>query len=163
MRASAHPDKICNMINQKTSSYHTGGCLCGAVRYEISAPLPKVVVCHCRDCQKASGSAAAFNARVPTEALKLAKGSYQTYAVTAESGEQLTRMFCAQCGSQLFSQRENLSQMMTVKIGTLDDPSKLELGRHIWTGSAMPWTVFDAILPCHEREYIGLRKPSHEH
>ena len=148
---------------KKTSTHYAGGCLCGAVRYELSVPLPKVVVCHCRDCQKASGSAAAFNARVRADALKITSGTYQTFAVTAESGEQLIRMFCAKCGSQMFSQRESLPQMITVKIGTLDDPSKLEIGRHIWTDSAMPWNVFDDVLPRHEREFIGLRKPTNEH
>ncbi len=141
---------------------HQGGCLCNAVRYAFAGPLSKVVVCHCRDCQRASGSAAAYNIRVPAHTLTITKGSYQCYTVRAASGENLTRMFCAQCGSQLFSQREKLPEMMTVKAGTLDAIGGLVLARHIWTDSAMPWTTFDDTLPCHAREYDGLRQAKRE-
>ena len=136
-----------------------GGCLCGAVRYECRHALAPIVVCHCRDCQKASGSDAAYNARVPASAVTFTRGTPQTYTVIADSGEKLKRMFCSACGSQLFSQRERLPQFMTIKVGSLDTLDGLELGRHIWTGSAAPWATFYETLPQHEGEFAGLRAP----
>ena len=136
-----------------------GGCLCGAVRYAVDGPLSGIIVCHCKDCQRASGSTAAYNVRVATRDLTITKGACDHYTVTAESGQELTRMFCARCGSQLFSQRAQLPDVLSIKAGTLDDPGGLALARHIWTARAMPWDTIDAELPCHEGEFDGLRQP----
>ena len=137
----------------------TGGCLCGAVRYECTHDVRGIVVCHCKDCRKASGSAAAYNSRVPAESITFTQGQPRTYVVTADSGHALKRLFCENCGSQLFSQREHLPQFYAIKVGSLDDPSALEISRHIWTRSAMPWVPLDPDVPHHEEEFAGLREP----
>ncbi len=136
-----------------------GGCLCGEIRYACSATLNKLVVCHCTDCRKASGAAAAYNARVPASAVTIVRGVTKSHVVTADSGDRLERFFCGDCGSQLFSQREALRDFLTLKVGSLDDPSHLQLGMHIWTSSAMPWVPLSEDVPQHEHEFAGLREP----
>ena len=118
-----------------------------------------MVVCHCVDCRKASGSAAAYNARVPAESIRFTRNEPKAFTVLAASGQRLKRLFCPECGSQLFSQREKLPQFLTIKVGSLDDPSGLAVGRHIWTSSAMPWLRIDEDVPHDEREFAGLAEP----
>ena len=100
----------------------TGGCLCGAVRYAISAPITELRACHCIDCQRASGS---------------------HDAKKADSGRTLIRYFCGECGSQLYSHRETTHELLGVRAGTLDDSADLKISTHIWTKSARPWSHLD--------------------
>lgn len=128
----------------------TGSCLCGAVTYEIDQELSDVIVCHCTDCQKSSGSAVSHNIVVATENLKLTGATPQTFAKVVDSGRTLTRTFCGVCGSQLFSQRNTNPEMMVVKSGTLDDRQGFKVVMDIWTASANPWLARDPSLPQHE-------------
>jgi len=117
----------------------TGGCLCGAVRYEISSPITELRACHCTHCQKASGAAGSVNAAVPGAAFKLTKGTPRRYAGVADSGRTLYRFFCGDCGSPIYSQRETAPETMMVRAGTLDDSSGLKVTASIWTRSARSW------------------------
>jgi hypothetical protein len=76
----------------------SGGCLCGAVRYECFAAPMRSFKCHCRDCQRTSGSAFLPGMVVPADALKLIRGEPKYYAVTADSGHTVSRGFCPECG-----------------------------------------------------------------
>jgi hypothetical protein len=125
----------------------TGGCLCGAVRYECSAELSKIIACHCTDCQKASGAGASHNVVAPSEAVKVVEGQPKVFEKRVDSGRLLKRFFCGDCGSPLFTQRENAPQMMVIKVGSLDDPGALEMGMHIWVRSQRPWMDRDDSLP----------------
>jgi len=106
---------------------HTGGCLCGAIRYEISAPITELRACHCTNCQKESAD------------FKLLKGQPKKYSGIADSGRTLNRFFCGDCGSPIYSQRANMPEMMMVRAGTLDDSSGLKITASIWTRSARSW------------------------
>ena len=129
----------------------TGGCLCGAVRYECSHDPGPIVVCHCLDCRKAGGAGAAYIMRVPVESVVLRQGQPGSYAKRADSGNLITRYFCTECGSQLYSQREDLPQYTALRVGSLDDAAPLEIGMHIWTSSALPWMPMDEPVPRHEK------------
>ena len=135
---------------------HTGGCLCGAIRYECTYRLGKVVVCHCSDCRKAHAGPAGYNARVSKSHLTITQGEPRTYEVTADSGLTLTRQFCGDCGSQLFSERANMPDYLSLKVGTLDDPSGLAEAVHIWTDSKVPWLHVDPDLPQLARDFPEL-------
>ncbi len=128
----------------------TGGCLCGTIRYECTHELSNIVVCHCRDCRKASGTGASHNAVAPTENVRLTKGEPKTFSKAADSGRVLKRYFCGDCGTQLFSQRVETPGMMVLKVGSLDEPESLKLGMNIWTGSALPWIHIDESIPNHK-------------
>ena len=117
----------------------TGGCLCGAIRYESSSDPLMVVYCHCRNCQITSGGAFSTNVMVPGDALTLTQGELSSYEDTAESGKPLTRQFCNHCGGPIVSRPDG--GMAVVKAGSLDDPSGLRPGMSIWEGSAQSWAL----------------------
>src|SRR5574341_562668 len=88
------------------SALLTGGCLCGAIRYTIGAPVTALRACHCLNCQKASGTGGTVNAVVPSESFRITKGQTRRYDDSAtESGRTLSRHFCANCGSPIYSHR----------------------------------------------------------
>ena len=79
---------------------HTGGCACGQVRYELTAAPARMLNCHCRDCQRASGSAFAAILIVPADGLRLS-GELRYHAATSERNTQIERGFCPTCGSPI--------------------------------------------------------------
>ncbi len=121
----------------------TGGCLCGAIRYAITAPLGGLRACHCTHCQKTSGTGASVNAVIQSKDFTLTQGSPKRYAAKADSGRILSRYFCADCGSPIYSQRENSPERMVVRAGTLDDSSAMKIVANIWTKSARSWSWID--------------------
>jgi hypothetical protein len=116
----------------------TGGCLCGAIRYAVSAPIAGLRACHCTHCQKTSGSGASVNAVVQCKDFSLLQGNPKRYAARADSGRTLYRFFCGDCGSPLYSQREGNTERMVVRAGTFDDSAALRITANIWTRSALP-------------------------
>jgi hypothetical protein len=131
------------------SEAKTGGCLCGNVRYSVSAPMKNVIACHCTHCRKISGAGSSHNVAIPTDALRIDKGTPKIYADTAQSGNKLSRFFCPECGSSLFSRREKMPEMTILKVGTLDDASGLAMAMNVWTDSALPWMHIDPALANH--------------
>ena len=81
----------------------TGGCACGAIRYACMADPLLALNCHCRDCQRASGTAFAAILRVPAAAFTVTQGEPKFFTVTGDSGNPVSRGFCSECGSPLFS------------------------------------------------------------
>ena len=128
----------------------TGGCLCGAVRYTISAPVTALRACHCRNCQKSSGAGGTVNAVVQETDFKLTKGETRKYDDSAtQSGRTLSRHFCASCGSPIYSHRNPNPGFVVVRAGTLDDKSGLKVTGNIWTTTATPWAHIDPATECH--------------
>jgi hypothetical protein len=126
-----------------------GGCLCGAVRYEATVDEPTSMNCYCRDCQRATGSTCATFFGVPLAQLAIT-GPARGYAKAGESGREVERFFCGECGSQLYSVVELVPGMAWVKIGTLDDPDVVAPKINIWTRSRSPWAPLDPKLPAFE-------------
>lgn len=134
----------------------TGGCLCGAIHYEINQALYSIVTCHCKHCQKVSGSGVSHNAMLPEGAFNMLSGKTKCFRDTAESGNRLLRHFCGDCGSPIFSQRENTPGIMVLKVGTLDDSSAMQVTMNIWTHSACTWMHIDPDTVQHSRN-----RPAH--
>ncbi|MFQ5478936.1 MAG: GFA family protein [Candidatus Binatia bacterium] len=120
-----------------------GECLCGSVRYEANADAPVAMHCYCRDCQRATGSAFATIVAVPRERFEV-QGPVASYAKTGESGRRVTRSFCRDCGSQLFSEAETAPGVVFLKAGTLNDSAGLEPQLTIWTRSRAAWAELKA-------------------
>jgi hypothetical protein len=99
-----------------------GGCLCGAVRYTAEADPTSVTVCHCRDCQKFTGSAFAALVRVTKEALTI-EGTLKTFSSIGGSGNPILRHFCPECGSSIAEEPGTRPGMIILNVGTFDDPS----------------------------------------
>ena len=117
----------------------TGGCLCGAVRYEASGPAMGNALCHCRDCQFVSGGEPASLVIVGRDQLKITKGELKNFTKKGDSGKDVTRKFCANCGTQVISDVETAPQIWVIKTGTLDNPAVFKAGILLYTSSAQPW------------------------
>lgn len=125
----------------------SGGCLCGAVRYETAWPPLLTGVCHCRHCQKQAGTAFSALIAVPFAALERS-GELTTYEDGSESGNPVMRKFCGKCGSPVFSETPGgMAQgMIFIKAGTLDDTSDLAPTVHFWASSKQNWvTIPDGV------------------
>jgi hypothetical protein len=126
----------------------SGGCLCGAIRYTISAPVGALRACHCLNCQKASGTGGSVNAVVPTDSFRITKGETKKYDDSAtQSGRTLSRHFCGNCGSPIYSHRNPNPGFVVVRAGTLDDPELMAPTAIIWAASAPSWAPLDPGLP----------------
>ena len=128
------------------STNYTGGCLCGAVRYECTAEPIFMGNCHCRDCQKASGSGYEAAIGVPAPALKIT-GNVKYHDIKADSGSMVSRGFCPECGSRLFGKTSGMPQLAIVMAGSLDDPKQFQPGMDVYTSSAQPWDHMNPALP----------------
>ncbi len=136
-----------------------GGCLCGAVRYEIAADAPLGVrQCWCRVCQYLGAGSGTVNAIFARDAVTVS-GSLTDYVSRADSGSVMRRRFCAKCGTPIFSEAEPRPHQIIVRVGTLDEPSMARPAGIIWTKSAPSWACFDPDLPQAEGQTAAPPKP----
>jgi hypothetical protein len=103
--------------------------------------------CHCRDCQRETGSAYAAVLAVLRATFRVTEGKPKYFDLTADSGRKTTRAFCADCGSPLFGLPGISPDMVTIRVGSLDDPSAFRPGQDIYTASAQPWDYMNPDLP----------------
>ena len=128
----------------------TGGCLCGNIRYTLKVEPALTVVCHCTHCQKASGSAFSTNLVLQRADIDFS-GDMAAYDDKADSGNVLKRSFCPKCGSSLMSESSGRPGSAVLKVGTLDDPSKIKPAMQIWTRSAQPWVKLEGGMASMEK------------
>ena len=117
---------------------HTGGCLCGKIRYTLTAEPLMCITCHCKNCQRQAGSALSVIIGVPESAVEVT-GELTTYHDTGDSGATVRRQFCNTCGSPIFSLVESPPGLIFVKAGTLDDTTMLKPSFHCYTKSKQDW------------------------
>ncbi len=115
----------------------TGGCGCGAVRFEITAPLRSSVYCHCTRCQRRTGTAASVNARVEPGAFRLLAGEDSLRAWRPEGGAE--KWFCGECGAALYSQVVGDPPQIGVRLGALDSDPGIRPRAHQYVAYAAPW------------------------
>jgi hypothetical protein len=125
----------------------TGGCACSAIRFRITAPFGGVGVCHCTDCQKATGGPPSYVAIAPKAAFEVTKGEAKVYFVKGDSGQDVGRAFCPECGTPLWGVSALVPQLIAVKLGALDDSSDLKPTLHLYVASAPPWHLMHEGLP----------------
>jgi hypothetical protein len=122
-----------------------GGCLCGGVRFRINGRLGPAGYCHCKQCQRASGSAFAANAPVRTAYFELLSGAEEVCEYESSAGK--LRAFCRRCGSPLYSRRDAEPEIRRIRLGTLDaDPERRPLA-HFFVDSKAPWYSIEDDLP----------------
>lgn len=125
---------------------YTGQCNCGAIRYR-GAALPSFSwICRCRDCQRASGSAHCPVLYVPRESLSV-QGEVRYHTVLAESGNKVSRGFCAHCGSPMFILADLVPDLQGVWAASLDEPDGFEPVVQVWCNSARTWDTLHPHLP----------------
>jgi hypothetical protein len=115
-----------------------GGCLCGDVRYGASGDPVVTSICHCKHCQKQTGSAFVEVVAVKKENFS-AQGTLQTYTYVGDSGRKKHTKFCPRCSAAVFIEAEGFPGLALIMGGTLDDPSWLRPTMALFCDSAQPW------------------------
>ncbi|MCC6708770.1 MAG: GFA family protein [Gammaproteobacteria bacterium] len=117
---------------------HAGACLCGKVRYEARGEVLFSVICHCRDCQRASGSFGVPVMGVRKSSFTVSGATKVTTSVGG-SGQAALRHFCASCGSLLFGTPAVAPDLITLYVGSLDRLDAFEPTAAIFTRSRPAW------------------------
>jgi hypothetical protein len=115
----------------------TGGCGCGAVRYEITAPLVSAHYCHCTRCQRRSGTAASVSARTEPGSFRVTAGEDRLRAWKPEGGAE--KWFCGDCGSAMFSRVPGDPEQIGVRLGTFDSDPGIRPSAHAYVAYAVAW------------------------
>jgi len=127
---------------------YKGGCLCGAVIFEISGNINNIVYCHCSLCRKAQGSAYATNGNVKLGDFKFISGENNLTAY--ESPPSQTKFFCKTCGSPIMSRNTAKPDNIRVRLGTIESKINERPGSHIFVTSKANWDVITDDLPQYE-------------
>jgi hypothetical protein len=114
--------------NGETRLRATGGCLCGAIRYEVRGPLRDVVICHCQFCRRMNTHVAAYTACAPTDLKLVSSGKLRWY----RSSPRSRRGFCSKCGSALFWEPTPLTHI-SISAGSLNQPTSLKIKEHMFS------------------------------
>lgn len=126
----------------------TGGCQCGAIRYEVKGAAKHVTLCHCRDCQRSVGAPMVAWAAFAEEDLAVTAGTPRTI----NSSGQTLRSFCPDCGTGLFYRNaEFMPRIVDIQSVTLDDPDALPPQAHIQMAERVAWMDGQADLPRFDR------------
>ena len=124
----------------------TGGCLCGAVRYEIQGAPMLAGHCHCDDCRKASGAAHGSFAAYPESAVKIT-GKLTHFKTRADSGMMADRGFCPVCGSWVSGSPESMPGVVAITLATFDNPEAVAPQMRFYDKRRISWDTIDPALP----------------
>jgi hypothetical protein len=130
-----------------------GGCACKAVRYRLESGPMFVHCCHCRDCQRQTGSGFVLNALIETERVVLLRGELKRVDVPTDSGLPHGILRCARCEVALASEYGGVIKLRFVRVGSLDEPAALTPDVHIYTRSKLAWIALPAGVPAFEGYY----------
>lgn len=132
----------------------TGGCGCGAVRFEITEPLLSAAYCHCTRCQRRTGAAASANARAASGSVRIVAGEEELRAWAPEGGRE--KVFCGRCGSALFSRDPGTTDHTGVRLGALDGDPGVRPSSHQYVAYAATWEPLpDDGLPRYQESRPG--------
>ena len=131
-----------------------GSCLCGGVRYVITAPFRRANLCHCSRCRKHSGAAASTQGRVRREDFRLLQGG-ELLRVFRPAGGGAVKVFCSVCGSSLFGGTWPDGDEVSIRLGTVDGDPGIRPQYHTFVGSKAAWHEILDELP----QYDGPLRP----
>src|ERR1700733_1086929 len=117
---------------------YTGGCQCGSVRYVVTTEPIRLLACHCKECQRQSGSAFAMSMPVKKDNLTVT-GPTKQFMRLADSGNEVTGVCCPECGVRIYHVLRSAPDVASIKPGTLDDTRWLRPDIFIWMKSAQGW------------------------
>jgi len=132
------------------SKPYTGGCACGAIRYEIAGDPLVSVDCQCRDCSRESGTGHASHL-VFLRANAILSGKVSLWDMTADSGNIKTRAFCPTCGSPVYMTFATNPDIFTVRAASLDEPQRYNPQMVTYRKSAYAWDQINSALPAFEK------------
>lgn len=128
---------------------HQGACGCGQVRFRLTSAPMFVHCCHCRDCQRQTGTAFVLNALIETDRIHLDQGTLTCIGMPTDSGRPHDVYRCPACQTTLWSDYGRRPGLRFVRVGTLTEPALLPPDVHIFTRSKLPWLI----LPPDARAY----------
>jgi len=136
-------------------SQPTGGCACGALRYRLTRTPLVVHACHCRDCQRITGSAFVINVWIERECVECTAGQPRAFLLAGGSGKPHEVFFCGACGTTVWSRYHSVpGHSLFVRAGTLDDPCAAEPDVHIFTATKLSWVKLPDGVPAFEKMYV---------
>jgi len=130
-----------------------GGCACAAVRYRLISLPMFVHCCHCRDCQRQTGSAFVLNALIETDRVAVLSGNPEPVAVPTDSGRPHHIYRCPSCKVAVWSIYGGVHKLLFVRVGTLGDPAALTPDVHIYVRSKLPWVALPGGTPSFDAYY----------
>jgi hypothetical protein len=119
---------------------YAGGCQCGSLRYVLNAEPIRLVACHCKECQRQSGSAFGMSMSVKETSLTMT-GPTKRFTRIADSGNVNTGVFCPDCGVRVYQIPQYTKGLLVLKPGALDDTSWLRPSYFVWMKSAQSWVL----------------------
>ena len=142
------------MNNKSNLPEFEGGCTCRQVRYCLTLPPIVVNCCHCRWCQRETGTAFALNAMIESDAISLLSGQPERVDTPSNSGKGQTIVRCPSCHIAVWSHYAGAGELLSfVRVGTLDNPDVLPPDFHIFTASKQPWVILPLDQPAFEVYY----------
>jgi hypothetical protein len=131
-----------------------GACACGAIQVEAEADTENTNMCHCTDCQTATGTTFRVSVRVPGAMLKVTGKPAIYVKTTADSGNPRVQAFCGTCGSPLYSTTvgDGVQPLYMLHVGILRQRDQFVPRRQIWWRSAQPWVTKIADVPRYEKQ-----------
>lgn len=132
-----------------------GGCTCGEIRYRITCPPLVVHCCHCRWCQRETGTAFALNALIESDRVEVLRGTPELIVTPSQSGSGQKIIRCPTCRVALWSHYATAvrDKISFIRVGTLDDPDALPPDVHIFTASKQPWVALSGDVPVRDAYY----------
>jgi hypothetical protein len=126
-----------------------GHCLCGSISYSCEEEPLFTAICHCKNCQRQTGTSFSIVVGVPDDALKIEGDTLGTIVTHGEEhpDQDSRRSFCSACGSPIVTRSEAMAGVAIVKAGTLDDATWLQPQVEVWGNSAQPWVEIDETRP----------------
>ena len=118
-----------------------GGCLCGALRYQCTEAPVMVLCCHCKDCQRRTGSAFGITVSVKSKTFRVLHGETTSWLSIRQSGNKLLFQSCAICGTRCWGELPDMPASTLILGGTLDNATSLKPNAHIYTGTKQPWVT----------------------
>lgn len=128
----------------------TGSCLCGSLNYTCNSDSLFTAVCHCKACQKSTGSAFSVVMGVKKDDLTITGDTLRTYESVGESEKETYRHFCSKCGSTIMAEMASRPGLACIKAGTLDRPSELSPQLHVYWRDHQKWIENLGELTKHE-------------
>jgi hypothetical protein len=130
-----------------------GGCACGRLRYRMRSAPMFVHCCHCKDCQRQTGTGFVLNALIEADRVELLSGEPRAFTMPTDSGRPHTVFRCPDCGTAVWSEYGGLTALRFVRVGTLDDPQALPPDVHIYIRSKLRWITLPWDVPAFEAYY----------
>ena len=131
------------------STLRSGGCLCGSIRFQARGEPLRTLVCHCKFCQRMTGTTSYAESMYPIDAVSLSGSTPSTYEHRSENSSKVVYVhFCPHCGSTVSLTFERWPEYRAISRGAFDEPNSVTITSHIWTDSAQTGVVLPANTDC---------------